>query len=147
MNNFQTILIAIFLALFVFAVLMFSGVIPIGPEREESGLKGNVVMWGTLSSPDFYKVFEALTDENPDLSVSYIKKEASNYQQSLIEAFAEGTGPDLFLISADMIARNKNFIYQIPYASYPEKVFRDSFIEGAEIFIKYLKLLRGKTEI
>ena len=135
MNNFQTILTAIFLALFVFAVLIFSGIIPINPEKKEGGLKGSVVMWGTLSSPDFYKVFEALTDENPDLSVSYVKKDSTNYQQSLIEAFANDTGPDLFLITPDMIAKNKNFIYQITYASYPEKVFRDSFVEGADIFI------------
>lgn len=135
MNNFQTILIGIFLALFVFAVLIFSGVINLDNKKESGTLKGNVVIWGTLSSIDFYKVFETLTETNPDLSVSYIKKDATSYQQSLIESFATDNGPDLFLITPDMIAKNKDFIYQIPFASYPEKVFRDSFIEGAEIFI------------
>ncbi|NJO89569.1 MAG: extracellular solute-binding protein [Chloroflexia bacterium] len=29
----------------------------------------------------------------------------------------------------------KSFIYETPYTSYPEKSFRDSFIEGAEVFL------------
>jgi len=110
MNNFQTILIGIFLALFVFAVLIFSGVINLDNKKESGTLKGNVVIWGTLSSIDFYKVFETLTETNPDLSVSYIKKDATSYQQSLIESFATDNGPDLFLITPDMIAKNKDFI-------------------------------------
>jgi multiple sugar transport system substrate-binding protein len=135
MNNFQTILTAIFLALFVFAVLMFSGVIDIGSKKKDLSLKGSVTIWGTLTSPDFYKVFEEATGENSNLTIRYIKKDISNYQQSLIEAFATDTGPDVFLITPDMIMKNKNFIYETPYASYPEKTFRDSFIEGAEVFL------------
>jgi ABC-type glycerol-3-phosphate transport system substrate-binding protein len=136
MNNFQTILTAIFLALFIFAVLIFSGVLKIGSKTKDSGeLKGRIVVWGTLQALDFYKVFEAASGENRDLTISYSKKSASTYQDSLIEAFANDTGPDLFLITPDMILKNKNFFYKIPYTSYPEKIYRDSFIEGAEIFL------------
>lgn len=135
MNNFQTILIGIFLAIFVFAVLIFSGVINLDGGPNPDGLKGNVVVWGTLSSPDFYKVFETAPGDNKDLYINYSQKDPSTYQQSLIEAFANDTGPDLFLITPDMISKNKGFLYKIPYSAYPEKTFRDTFIDGAEIFL------------
>lgn len=137
MNNFQTILSAIFLAFFVFAVLIFSGMIKLDKNSSStSGLSGKVVVWGTLSDPELYSVFESAPgEENRDLYISYIKKSSSTYQQELIEAFASDRGPDLFFITPDMIIKNKDFFYKIPYESYPEKVYRDTFIDGAEIFL------------
>jgi ABC-type glycerol-3-phosphate transport system substrate-binding protein len=72
---------------------------------------------------------------NKDLNFRYVKKDIATYQQDLVEAFANGNGPDLFIITPDMIQRNNNFIYKIPYASYPEKIFRDSFIDGASVYL------------
>jgi ABC-type glycerol-3-phosphate transport system substrate-binding protein len=57
------------------------------------------------------------------------------YQQSLIEAFANGTGPDVFFITPDMVIKNSSFIYTIPYASYPQKTFSNSFIDGASVYL------------
>lgn len=77
MNNFQTILTGVFLAFFVVAVLIFSGAINVGNNSNDStNLRGKVVVWGTLSAPDFYKVFELATGDNSDLYISYVKKPA-----------------------------------------------------------------------
>lgn len=134
MNNFQTILVAIFLAFFVFAVLIFSGAIKIGKDKSD-GIVGKVTIWGTFPNSVMTDAIDSIVSENKNLNFVYSKKEASTYQQDLIEAFANGKGPDLFIISPDMIQRNNNFIYKIPYASYPEKTFTDSFIEGANIYL------------
>lgn len=142
MNNFQTILTAIFLAFFVFAVLIFSGVIKVGSTKTKSGLQGNVVIWGTFpTSITLTEMLSVMNSSNEGLNVTYQKKDPITYQQDLIEAFAEGTGPDLFIITGDMIKRNNNFIYKVPYESYPEKVFRDSFIDGAGIYLDNVGVL------
>ena len=136
MSNFQTILVAVFLAFFVFAVLIFSGVIKIDGLSGGSGTpQGKVVIWGTFSSSDLTNTFNSLNTTNRELNVIYIRKDLSTYQQDLIEAFANSVGPDLFIITPDMIQKNNNFIYKIPYANYPEKTFRDSFIDGADIYL------------
>ncbi len=137
MNNFQTILVAVFLAFFVFAVLIFSGLLKIGgiSSNTKNNLQGKIVVWGTFNNPDIYKIFDDTRNTNKDLTISYVPKKESTYQQELLEAFAEGKGPDLFFISPDMIIKNSNFIYKIPYASYPEKTFRDSFIDGAYVYL------------
>ncbi len=130
-------MVAIFLAFFVFAVMIFSGILKIGGSSSTSTtLSGKVVIWGTFdSSSELNKVFSDMVGTNRDLNVSYVKKPLSTYQQNLIEAFASGTGPDLFFITPDMILKNKDFIYNIPYASYPEKTFRDTYIDGANIYL------------
>ncbi len=137
MNNFQTILVAVFLAFFVFAVLIFSGILKIGEDTSNNnGPIGKVVVWGTFNNtPDMNKVFEDLNGANDELNISYEKKSRDTYEQDLIEAFAKGTGPDLFIISPDMIARFSTFINEIPYTNYPRKTFTDLFIDGASIYL------------
>ncbi len=137
MNNFQTILTAVFVAFFILAVLIFSGILKIGGGGTGSTApSGKIVIWGTFNSTtDFVNVFQNMTNSNNNLSITYVKKDKATYQQDLIEAFAEGTGPDLFIITPDMIVKNENFIYKIPYASYPQKTFQDSFIDGANIYL------------
>lgn len=135
MNSFQTILVSVFLAFFVFAVLIFSGLLKIGGSSlSTTGLQGKITIWGTFNNPDIFKVFDDLRTDNRDLTIRYVIKKESTYQQDLIEAFASGTGPDLFFMTPDMILKNKSYIFKIPYASYPEKTFKDSFIDGADVF-------------
>ncbi len=135
MSNFQTILIAIFLSFFVFGVLIFSGLIDIGKTKEKTSLQGKVVVWGTFPSAVMTDVISNIKSNNQDLNISYAKKDQATYQQDLIEAFANGAGPDLFIITPDMIMKDKNFFYTIPYESYPEKTYRDAFINGADIYL------------
>lgn len=138
MSNLQTILVSVFLAFFVFAVLMFSGLIKLGDNSSssaKSGPSGKVVIWGTFPSADLSQAFDTVTETNRDLIISYIRKDPATYEQSLIESFASGTGPDIFVMSPEMIKNFDRFIYKIPYASYPSKTFTDSFIDGASIYL------------
>lgn len=134
MNNFQTVLVAIFLAFFVFGVLIFAGVINIG-NKEARVAAGKVKIWGTLPNDGINDVIKAITDNNSSLDVSYSRKDKITYQNELIESFANGNGPDLFIITTDMIQKNLNFIYKIPYQNYSERGFRDSFIDGASVYL------------
>ena len=135
MDNFQTILTAIFLAFFVFGVLIFSGVIPFGTNKNVDQISGRVVLWGTFPGSILSNSFENVRGLNKNLNFAYQSKDASTYQQDLIEAFAANRGPDLFIVTTDMIKKNNDYVYKIPYASYPEKVFRDAFIDGADIYL------------
>ncbi|MFA6515010.1 MAG: extracellular solute-binding protein [Candidatus Paceibacterota bacterium] len=134
MSNFQTILIAIFLSFFVFGVLIFSGLIKIPGSTVDNGLQGKVVIWGTFPSSSMSKILDNIRSANRDLSLSYVSKDPATYQQNLIEAFANGVGPDLFIITSDQIQKDINFLYKIPYTDYKQKTFIDSFVDGADIY-------------
>lgn len=135
MSNFQTIFTAIFLAFFVFGVLVFSGIIPLGNSSNPNAPVGTVTIWGTFPSLSMSKVVEEINSSNENLIIKYVQRSKDSYQQDLIEAMASGTGPDLFFISPDMVVKNKKFIYPMPYASYPEKSFTSNFIDGAKVFL------------
>lgn len=137
MNNFQTILVAIFLAFFVFGVLIFSGVLKVGGSKTGvNAISGKLVIWGDLPKSQVGSLFEnGLPSTSGSFSIKYVEQNKNTYQQNLIEAFAKDEGPDLFILSQDMILKNSNFIYKIPYASYPEKAFTTSYIDGADILL------------
>jgi len=136
MNNFQTILVAIFLAFFVFGVLIFSGALKIGGGKSgANAISGKILIWGDLPAKEVGSLFDDLSNTGGDFSVTYVEQKEDSYQQNLIEALARGEGPDIFILNPDMILKNSNFIYNIPYASFPEKNFRTSYIDGADILL------------
>lgn len=135
MNNFQTILVAIFLGAFVFAVLIFSGAIKIGPDNSNKNPEGKIIIWGTLPKSSVSSALDQISSENTGLSIKYEEKSSSNYQNDLIESFALGKAPDLFIITPDMIKRNEDFIYKISYDSLSKKTFMNSYIDGASVYL------------
>nr|HPI82632.1 extracellular solute-binding protein [Candidatus Paceibacterota bacterium] len=136
MTNFQTILLGIFIGGFVFAVLIFSGLIDFGSkEKVDTDLSGTITIWGTLPSSYFTEARDLIASDFDELRINYQQKNTDTYQNELIEAFAKGTGPDIYVISTDMIKENESFVYKIPYVSYPEKNFKTSYIDGAEIYL------------
>lgn len=136
MNNFQSILVAVFLAFFVFGVLLFSGIIKIGGGNTGvDAISGRIVIWGTLPASQVSSLIEGVGGNNASFTVNYREQKADTYEQNLIEAFAKDTGPDLFILTPDMLLENSNFIYKIPYQSLPEKSFRTSYIDGADILL------------
>ena len=122
MNNFQTILLAIFLAFFVFAVLIFSGLLPVGSSTSSTTPQGNIVIWGTFPNAQVEKAFENLEGVDTGLRLSYVQKSESEYEQDLVESFASDNGPDLFFLTPDMIIKNQNYIAPIPFTSIPENI-------------------------
>ena len=136
MTNFQTILLGIFIGGFVFAVLIFSGLINLdSKETSEIGLSGNIVIWGVLPRSYFTEAMDLMSSKNEGLYLKYVEKKIDTYQTELVEAFAKGVGPDIYIISTDMIKENESFVYKIPYTSYPEKNFKSSYVEGADIYL------------
>jgi ABC-type glycerol-3-phosphate transport system substrate-binding protein len=50
-------------------------------------------------------------------------------------ALANGNSPDLVIMSSETISQIQDKLYVIPYAAYTEQQFRDTNIDGAQIFL------------
>ncbi|MFA5987250.1 MAG: extracellular solute-binding protein, partial [Candidatus Paceibacterota bacterium] len=68
-------------------------------------------------------------------SMVYKYFDPTTFEDKLLEALASGNGPDIVIIPSDLIYRQSNKIVPIPYESYPERGYRDNFIDGGEIFL------------
>jgi len=94
----------------------------------------NLEVWGVLDDSESFQVpintYQEIGKAHVG-SVIYKKKTPETYREDLLNAFAEGTGPDVFLIRSSWLPLFKNLI--VPAAEYQvsEKEFRDSFVDVA----------------
>ena len=134
---FQIIIMVVFGFAAVLAVLMFSGFLPGYNNTGSGGVpKTAVSMWGALPDKKIKPVISRLNDdENTPFKINYFEKNAASYENELVNALASGKGPDFIIITQDLVLKNKDRIFLIPFVSYQERNFKDDFINMAEMLI------------
>lgn len=133
MKTVQLVVLIIAGFLGVLGVLLFAGFFP---SSEELSYGGEVVVWGTLSGTEL-DIFLAEFNEKheTDYSVSYKSFRPEVFEDELLEALASNTGPDVAMLPSSWVFKHSNKFTEIPYENYPERDFRDSFVDGSEIFL------------
>lgn len=130
-NTFQLVVLGIFIfliALGVFFFATFSG-------GEQKSFE-KVIIWGTISNNTMDSFINDLKQDNPGLKdVRYVEKDERSYTSDIVEALASGSGPDLFMLPHGALLRQEDKITPIPYESYGEREFKDTFIEEGELFL------------
>lgn len=130
MTKFQIILTA------VFGIFLVGGVIIFSAYRGSSDSAVEVVIWGTMPSTSFSNIVQGTSlYQSKQYKINYIEKSADTFDAEFIEALASGQGPDLFMLPSEKILKHRNKIFPIPYDVYTERQFKDSFIEGAEVYM------------
>jgi ABC-type glycerol-3-phosphate transport system substrate-binding protein len=130
MSKFQLILIG------VFGIFILIGVLVFAFYRGGSGVQSQISVWGTMPLDTFTAVFSTLPiSKDKTISVFYTYKSEEGFDKDFVEALASGAGPDLIFLSQDSLLTHRNKLYVIPYESYPERTFKDTFIEEGELFL------------
>jgi ABC-type glycerol-3-phosphate transport system substrate-binding protein len=135
MNKVQTIILGVFGVFTVIAVMIFSGFINIPDKGDVAGAEGRVIVWGVLDQGVMGSVFKDFKTDYEDLDVIYIQKDKDSFNQELLEALASGTGPDLFLLSQDLILKYQDRVFPVPYTTFPERTFTDNFVQASNLFL------------
>lgn len=131
-STFKIIVISIFAVCIVVGVVLFA----FSNGSVGGGQSANLVVWGTISPETFDIAYKYSTlKDNKEIQITYIKKDPSTFDADFVEALATGTGPDIVLLRDDYIYKNSNKIFTIPYTNYTQRSFKDTFIEGGEIFL------------
>ena len=79
-----------------FAILIFSGKIP-GIGNKEDAPKGEVVLWGTFPETQMNAVVQQFNPQAKTYRITYREVSEKDFSRALLEALANGTGPDLIL--------------------------------------------------
>ncbi len=136
MKNFQVILLVIFGAAVLVAVLIFSGAIKTKDGNSDAmGATGKVTMWGTLPAKSVATLLAQYNEDKETYQITYVEKSITTFDTELTEALASGKGPDLFLLPDDLLWKYRNRINLYPYENYPERTYKDTFINGSDIFL------------
>lgn len=130
MTKFQLILTGIF------GILLVAGVIVFSTYRGGSENAVEVVVWGTIPQITFNNIIEQTSlFQSRQYTIQYVEKSEENFDSDFIEALASGDGPDLFMLPSEKIIKHRNKIFAVPYDVFTQRQFKDSFIEGAEIYM------------
>jgi ABC-type glycerol-3-phosphate transport system substrate-binding protein len=130
MTKFQLIVTGIFGAFLVIGIIIFSAY------RGSSEDAAKIVVWGTISNLAFNDIIQSTSlHQNKLFDITYVQKSEASFDADFIDALASGTGPDLFILPSNKILKHYNKIFLIPYNVFTERQFKDSFIEGAEIYM------------
>lgn len=132
-NIFQIVLIAIA------ALSAIGGLIAFSFYKSDSDVEkiGPVTIWGTMEA-DAFKDLKDLVQIDESIMVkldhvTYVQKKQDLFTEQFVEALATGKGPDIVILPHSMILLNQNKLLPISYESYSERLFKDSFIEGADV--------------
>jgi len=131
MKKFQIILMTIFVFFAAGGVILFA---TFKGSNDISDVK--IVIWGEENRTTFDNFLAEFTkDTKRQFDVSYTQIEGGNFLNQVVEALASGVGPDMVILSSKDLVSFGNKILPIPYEVISERNFRDTFIEGGEIFL------------
>jgi ABC-type glycerol-3-phosphate transport system substrate-binding protein len=131
MSTFKIILLSIFGIGAVLGVIIFASY-----KGSGSSSTGPVVMWGFIPQSSF-NIFakEIGLDTSKQFTFTYVEKNPASFEADFEKALADGNGPDIIMLREDMLQAQKNRLFVIPYANYPERDFKTNFIQSTELFL------------
>jgi ABC-type glycerol-3-phosphate transport system substrate-binding protein len=131
MSKFQIIIFTIFILLGAIGVLVFATF------RSSSNLRDvELTIWGEEDAAQFRRFVAEFRKNTPEkFKIEYQQIESSDFVNTVNSALASDTGPDIVVLSSEDVLRFEDKIFPIPYEVVSERNFRDTFIEGSEIFL------------
>jgi len=139
-QNIQTGILVVFGVVIVVAIFIFDGFIPSPLSKQNAQTTGNLQIWGTLPTAAVSDLLrQKVTSVYTNLQIQYIQKTPDTFSEDLINALADGAGPDMIFITGDMVARFGNKIEPFPDAIYSQLQFGQDFIDSGNIFVTYDK--------
>ncbi|MCK9378901.1 MAG: extracellular solute-binding protein [Candidatus Moranbacteria bacterium] len=125
-------LVKIFSAGFLMAgILLLSGC---GKTNESPSYKVDLEIWGLFDDSSVYsEIISNYEKANPLVGkITYRKMTEENYQKELINAMAEGNGPDIFLMSNSNLSFYKNKVAPAPDNVFSQSDFFSNFVDVAK---------------
>lgn len=131
LSIFQIVIIGIFGALFVGAIIVFASI-----RASNARLTTQpVTLWGPLPNEFVGEVIADMHRIYPELKhLTYTEVDPRYYYGYITEALATGRGPDLFLVEHDLVWSQRQKMFTIPYEYYPERNYKETFIDVASVF-------------
>lgn len=132
---FQIVLMSVFGLGVIIALGIFALNKGTTTSNDPTVLAGNLTVWGTLPYRDMKNQLDGLSTIHKDLKITYTEKKLATYDMELVNAFASGIGPDIFMITPETLLKQRPRLLTIPYTSFPQKTFRETFVDQVKLFM------------
>lgn len=118
-----------------FGVAVFAGYINIGNSKKNAAPSGKVVIWGTINAQLMNQFIAGAGVSNQTISVTYVEKSQETYELDLISAFASGIGPDIFIVTPDIYWKQRDKMFETPYANYPVETYMATYMDVSKTYL------------
>jgi len=126
MSNFQIVVIGTFIVFIIAGVLTFASFGGFGGGGTDYAI---VSVWGTVPQEPMDELIKKF-----GINAKYTEEDPSAFESNFVNALAEGTGPDIVLLPQNLLLKEQSKILTIPYASYSDRTFKDTFIQEGELY-------------
>jgi len=136
LRPFELALVIIFIVLALAALALLSSY-ERGPSTPDGSLAftGSVQIWGTMPGGGMQDTIASLAEQfDAYREVTYRYIPPAQFNDQLVNALADGTGPDIVLMSHEYLVDMRRRIVPYSYEVVSERDIRDAYIEGAQIF-------------
>lgn len=131
-STFQIILLCVFGAIGVAGILIFA----LATAGNSNGGLVPVTIWGTFDATTVKEVLRAAAEQDSRLSqVTYVQQDPSTFEQTLANALASGTGPDIIILRGDEALYDQDKLYPIPYSSVSQSQFENTFVDASDVYL------------
>lgn len=129
LNIFQVVTIAIFIVVGILGVVLFAT-----SKVGGSGKGYKAVVWGVLPKTTIDQALAPYRDKGTDPNFTYVEFPEEGFSQRLLEAVAEGKGPDAIIFPSDIYFGQVNKLATIPSETISARVYADTYIDAANQF-------------
>jgi len=134
LRPFQIALLAVFGVLGISSLVLLTSYQNLVGDKPSS-YGDSVIIWGTLDNNIVEKTISAIAEDDNDYRVvEYFQKDPRTFVQELVNAIADGNQPDSIILPHDELVTLRTKLLPIPYSAISERDFRDTYVDGAEIF-------------
>ncbi len=134
LRPFELALVIVFLGLIVTSLAVLS-VYKAKPDDDGIPDIGTVTIWGTLSADGFEEIIRSRNDEDGSFKgVTYLAISPDDFDSELVNALADGVGPDVVFISHEQLVAMRKRIQPVSYEAFPLPDIRSTYTDGAQIF-------------
>ncbi len=134
LRPFQIFLLTAFAIIAVVSIILLSN-FQSETSTEQLAYGSKVEIWGTFDPAIVDRLFQNITQEDKGFAVvSYRRIDARMFDDEFVNAIAEGRSPDMIMLSSADLVKHRAKLVPIPYETLPVRTFRDTYVEGAEIF-------------
>lgn len=112
MKKAALILGIIFIPIFIIIIWLF-----LQPAKVTPPPKAAITMWGFDAPENYADAINTYHAQHPYATVTYVQKQPDNWRQQLVEAWALGTGPDVFVIPNQQVKQYQQFLVAAPVST------------------------------
>ncbi|MEY3470759.1 MAG: hypothetical protein RLZZ223_109 [Candidatus Parcubacteria bacterium] len=126
----RKVIISAGVALFAMIVLMFANALGFGFGNRNKLQKAELKMWGVWDESEFMNRFASeFKSQYRNVDIEYRKFTPQEYETELVNALAEGRGPDIFAMHHTWYSKHKNKLAPMPEEVMTLKEYKDRFVD------------------